>query len=201
MSGSCTTPRLLQHTSKPEPSLLLKGLTPQPLSTRADGDTLHRDTVFATLQAFVAEDIFGAALYHHTHKVRLLPFSQSTDPIAALPIASPDLEPPPPRHGLTQEEIPTYPTRPQQEKPNLDIIRTTNGYSLPEAVASYVSFVGELIRFPYVPNKQVIMGPLTTGDPSFEACGAACAGYTTPEVLQERCVHRLNPQLRAGTPR
>ena len=73
----------------------------------------------------------------------------------------------------------------------IDIIRTSSGYSLPASVARYVSYVGELIRFPRIRTSRVVT-PTIADDPTespFNACGLrGCAGFTTPAVLQERCV-------------
>jgi hypothetical protein len=68
------------------------------------------------------------------------------------------------------------------------VIRSNGGYSLPSSIAPLVSVVGELVRFPRIRTYQLVEAPRQQGDDEFNACGAQCAGFTTPAVLQSRCV-------------
>lgn len=80
-------------------------------------------------------------------------------------------------------------------KPGITIIRAVSPYSLPASVARVVSLVSELLRFPsvrHLPSSSRPPASNTTSiddderDDPFNACGPACAGFTTPTVLAQR---------------
>jgi len=69
---------------------------------------------------------------------------------------------------------------------DIEILRVSEPYYLPESIAPYVDIVGEFIRFPTV-KSPIITEPIDNGvgvDAAFSSCGGT--GYTTPEVLTER---------------
>lgn len=69
---------------------------------------------------------------------------------------------------------------------DLAITRITKPYYLPSEVAAVVSLVDEILRFPSIRNSQRVYGSEgASSDASFNSCGTPCAGFTTPEVLQE----------------
>lgn len=78
--------------------------------------------------------------------------------------------------------------RQKSQSTALNIIRSTNGYTLPESIANYVSFVSELIRFPHVNTNPILKPQEENGDndDEFTSCGNKCYGFTTPDVLQAR---------------
>ncbi len=71
---------------------------------------------------------------------------------------------------------------------NRDVVlpRITKPYSLPAEVASVVSIVDDIMRFPAMRTSPKVYGvestPLKTDD-EFSSCGTKCNGYTTPAVL------------------
>lgn len=75
-------------------------------------------------------------------------------------------------------------------KPGLYIIRAVSPYGLPASVARVVALVAEVLRFPAVrdlPSRRPSNGTAVTDDDDpFQACGDACAGFTTPAVLAQR---------------
>lgn len=79
-------------------------------------------------------------------------------------------------------------------KPGVSIIRAVSPYSLPASVARVVALVAEVLRFPAVrdlPSRRPSNGTAVTDadaddDDPFQACGDACAGFTTPAVLAQR---------------
>jgi len=75
-----------------------------------------------------------------------------------------------------------------QYRPDIDVIRAGEPYSLPASIGPYVSFVGELLRLPAINRPQVVneVKEVEPEDTPFSACGSACSGYTTPEVLKQR---------------
>lgn len=82
---------------------------------------------------------------------------------------------------------------PNQAKPGVGVIRAVSPYSLPASVARVIALVAELLRFPTVrhlsstPNRlSSNANTTTTDDDPFNACGKACAGFTTPTVLAQR---------------
>lgn len=64
------------------------------------------------------------------------------------------------------------------------INRITKPYHLPEEVASVVSVVEDIMRFPSIREPMLSFGAEETADNEFAACGTGCNGYTTPAVLQ-----------------
>jgi len=64
------------------------------------------------------------------------------------------------------------------------INRITSPYFLPARVARYVSFISELIRFPYwhSPILQEVRSPSVWAD----YCGSNCHGWVTPEVINQQ---------------
>jgi tripeptidyl-peptidase-1 len=73
-----------------------------------------------------------------------------------------------------------------------DLIRSTRPYHLPEEVASLVSIVEGVTRFPKMDGKATapaaknpaFRGTAAGGDDEFNSCGNKCSGFTTPAVLQ-----------------
>lgn len=68
---------------------------------------------------------------------------------------------------------------------DLAIPRITKPYYLPVEVAAVVSLVDEIMRFPSIRNSMKVYGSEVSTDSAFNSCGTSCAGFTTPEVLQE----------------
>lgn len=68
---------------------------------------------------------------------------------------------------------------------DLAIPRITKPYYLPAEVAAVVSLVDEIMRFPSIRNSLKVYGSEVSTDSAFNSCGSSCAGFTTPEVLQE----------------
>jgi len=69
------------------------------------------------------------------------------------------------------------------------VVRADSDYHLPASIADSVAFVENVIRFPSVPsvNKVEVEADATLGaDSQFSACGRACSGMVTPEVLKAR---------------
>ena len=70
------------------------------------------------------------------------------------------------------------------------MVRSTNGYSLPAAVAEHVAFVEPLLRFPRIREPTVEarkqLHDVAGEDGPFASCGPRCNEATTPEVLQQR---------------
>jgi len=64
------------------------------------------------------------------------------------------------------------------------IPRITKPYFLPTEVASVVSLVDEIMRFPAIRNSPKSYGYESSTDPAFSSCGTKCAGFTTPSVLE-----------------
>lgn len=75
---------------------------------------------------------------------------------------------------------------------NVNILRITRPYSLPEDIAPLVAIVDDILRFP------AVEGPLMSFDAeptdttiysmdgeAFTKCGEACNGYTTPAVVEK----------------
>jgi tripeptidyl-peptidase-1 len=69
---------------------------------------------------------------------------------------------------------------------NAAILRVTKPYFLPEEVASVVSIVDDIMRFPSASTPIRSFGAEDSADAEFAACGSGCNGYTTPAVLQAR---------------
>ena len=67
---------------------------------------------------------------------------------------------------------------------DLSILRITKPYFLPESVASVVSVVDDIMRFPYIKKPLLSSGAEATASDEFSSCGAKCNGYTTPDVLK-----------------
>lgn len=66
--------------------------------------------------------------------------------------------------------------------------RITHPYSLPADVASVVSIVDDIMRFPSIRNPLLTLGNsmnISSGDSEFNSCGTSCAGFTTPDVLEK----------------
>ena len=84
------------------------------------------------------------------------------------------------------------------ENSKIVLVRVTKPYSLPEDVASAVSLVDDLIRLPAVNRLQFDHGDkaATAGESPFNSCGTSCAGYTTPEVLQQ--AYSFSPLTKAN---
>ena len=64
--------------------------------------------------------------------------------------------------------------------------RITKPYSLPAEVASVVSIVDDIMRFPALRGSRVSSGVESAAplQDEFSSCGAKCNGYTTPSVLE-----------------
>lgn len=76
-------------------------------------------------------------------------------------------------------------------KPGVSVVRAASPYSLPASVARVVALVAEVLRFPavrHLPSRRPAPANATISDDSdpFQACGDACAGFTTPAVLAQR---------------
>jgi len=77
------------------------------------------------------------------------------------------------------------------EQRDIVLMRVVKPYSLPEDVASSVSLVDDIVRFPSIRRSRLTYGSEedkfsnVTADP-FSSCGLKCNGYTTPAVLQQR---------------
>jgi tripeptidyl-peptidase-1 len=71
------------------------------------------------------------------------------------------------------------------DRPDVRIVRATDTYSLPAAIAQHVVLVGELLQFPQLPLPKLTS---LKGQGSWpNACSAkGCEGLVTPEVLAER---------------
>eukprot|EP01006_Ploeotia_vitrea_P054045 TRINITY_DN67842_c2_g1_i1.p1 TRINITY_DN67842_c2_g1~~TRINITY_DN67842_c2_g1_i1.p1 ORF type:complete len:566 (+),score=50.61 TRINITY_DN67842_c2_g1_i1:19-1716(+) len=65
------------------------------------------------------------------------------------------------------------------------ILRITKPYHLPDEVASVVSIVDDIMRFPIINKPLLSYGSEDTADDAFSSCGEKCNGYTTPDVLQQ----------------
>lgn len=105
-------------------------------------DIVFRDVVSASIPALVAEELFGARLYHYHHHVRHYRTIQSL---------------------LYGSRWLRLFRRSRQMVNEVDIIRASHGgYSLPVAVAPLVSMVADLIRFPHH-RKHKVVEPNTTG--------------------------------------
>lgn len=69
---------------------------------------------------------------------------------------------------------------------DLNVLRVTKPYFLPKEVASRVSIVDDILRFPAIRRSPRAFGVELTADDEFSSCGAKCSGMTTPAVLQKR---------------
>lgn len=68
---------------------------------------------------------------------------------------------------------------------SLSLLRITKPYSLPAEVASVVSLVDDILRFPALRSSPISYGSSdAAADAQFSACGTKCAGNTNPEVLK-----------------
>jgi len=72
-----------------------------------------------------------------------------------------------------------------KDRPDLQILRASRSYALPEAIAKDVDMVGDLLQFPRL---QVPLKSNLTGSGSWpNACSASgCKGLVTPAVLTQR---------------
>jgi hypothetical protein len=68
---------------------------------------------------------------------------------------------------------------------DISVYRITKPYFLPSEIASYISVVDDIMRFPSIRQTPRIYGAQRGADEEFGACGSDCDGYTTPAVLQK----------------
>ena len=68
----------------------------------------------------------------------------------------------------------------------IELLRITKPYSLPEQIANVVNLVDDILRFPSISNTRLDHGSKYGQDPEFSSCGTRCSGYTTPDVLKSR---------------
>lgn len=70
---------------------------------------------------------------------------------------------------------------------NVVLARITKPYYLPDTVASVVSLVDDIMRFPSLRDAIQSYGAEDPNgqDAEFASCGSSCSGYTTPDVLMK----------------
>ena len=68
----------------------------------------------------------------------------------------------------------------------IEISRVTKPYYLPTEIASVVSLVDDILRYPAIRNSLKVYRAHsgTAADPEFSSCGMQCMGLTTPDVLK-----------------
>jgi tripeptidyl-peptidase-1 len=71
------------------------------------------------------------------------------------------------------------------ERTQVQIVRASTTYHLPEEIAPHVTMVGELLQFPRLRLKSLsnLTGSVATWP---DSCATGCQGQVTPEVLAER---------------
>eukprot|EP00456_Euglypha_rotunda_P006943 TRINITY_DN11217_c0_g1_i1.p1 TRINITY_DN11217_c0_g1~~TRINITY_DN11217_c0_g1_i1.p1 ORF type:complete len:159 (+),score=28.23 TRINITY_DN11217_c0_g1_i1:77-553(+) len=71
------------------------------------------------------------------------------------------------------------------EKQGISVQRIVRPYYLPSEVASLVSLVDPLIRFPSTESKVRMVGAGAVGQWP-DSCGTTCHGYITPQVIRQQ---------------